>query len=337
MRWQSDRNVLAEAYHLWRCLHASLSAQPPSPPAPPLSPPSSPSFWTVTSGAQYCHITGAQGSCVTDGAGSYGNRESCTVRADTTLWVSATEFDTENRYDRITIGGRAYSGRSGPSNVQMNAGSVLTWRSDGSVTRPGFVICASTAQVPFPPPPPSPPPPSPSPPPPAPLPPLPPRPPGGALWSIVSGSQFCHVENSGTCVTDGPGRHGNRENCVMRALVNLHATATLFQTEACCDWLTIGSTRYSGSGLSRGAAQRAHDGWQHDDRRSDYSITYSGFTICGVALSSPSLMPPAPPSPPAHPPAAPSYWTIVSGSQYCQVTTNTAGVPLCITDGRELR
>ena len=48
--------------------------QPPSPPAPPLSPPSSPSFWTVTSGAQYCHITGAQGSCVTDGAGSYGNR-----------------------------------------------------------------------------------------------------------------------------------------------------------------------------------------------------------------------------------------------------------------------
>ena len=60
---------------------------PPSPPSPPAlpSPPSQPPAWfTVADGANYCHVT-ADGQCVTDGLGNYGNSEDCTVVATTAV------------------------------------------------------------------------------------------------------------------------------------------------------------------------------------------------------------------------------------------------------------
>ena len=42
------------------------------------------SWWTVTSGHQYCEVT-SDGLCVTDGAGSHGHNEACTMRAEVTL------------------------------------------------------------------------------------------------------------------------------------------------------------------------------------------------------------------------------------------------------------
>ena len=72
---------------------------------------------------------------------------------------------------------------------------------------------------PSPPPPSPPPPPLPSPPPPAPSPPQPPLSPAptSTYWSVLSGTQYCHVSSDGTCVTDGIGRHGNNERCTIRA------------------------------------------------------------------------------------------------------------------------
>ena len=59
------------------------------------------------------------------------------------------------------------------------------------------------------------------------------------MWQVTSGSRFCEVTAGGACVTEGRGYHGNRERCTIRALVDLYATATEFQTESCCDRVTI--------------------------------------------------------------------------------------------------
>jgi len=93
----------------------------------------------VTSGASYCEID--TDGCVTDGAGDHGNGEACTVRVNTAGTLTATHFDTERRYDYVTIGGTRYEGSTGPSNVAVAAGSTFSWRADGSVTNSGWVIC----------------------------------------------------------------------------------------------------------------------------------------------------------------------------------------------------
>merc|ERR1712238_435898 len=94
---------------------------------------------SVTTGADYCQID-ANG-CATDGAGRYGEREACTIHVAADGRLTATQFDTENRYDFVTIGGRRYTGRSGPNDVAVTAGSSFTWRSDGSVSLDGWIIC----------------------------------------------------------------------------------------------------------------------------------------------------------------------------------------------------
>ena len=111
-----------------------------------------PVAWRVTSGASYCQLT-QNGACVHDGAGNHGNNERCTVTALVPLFASATLFNTETFFDYITIGSTRYSGTTGPMNVYMPAGASLTWRTDGSVYRTGFEICATTAESPSNPPP----------------------------------------------------------------------------------------------------------------------------------------------------------------------------------------
>ena len=88
-----------------------------------------------------CYVDSS--GCVTDGGGNYGNDEQCTIRVLSSGTLTATFFDTENRFDTITIGGTSYSGTAGPVGVAVAAGSYFTWRSDGSVTRAGWTICLS--------------------------------------------------------------------------------------------------------------------------------------------------------------------------------------------------
>ena len=104
----------------------------------------------------------------------------------------APVFDTENRYDYITIYDEngysrgQYDGGSSEwpaEGVPMRAGSTFTWRSDSSVTNGGFIICSRFMTPPNTPPAPPPPPVSPSPasPPASPSPLSPPNNPGVVL------------------------------------------------------------------------------------------------------------------------------------------------------------
>ena len=98
--------------------------------------------WALTSGS--CTI---DGSCVMSPGwpGSYGNDERCEITVTSGGVVTAESFATESGYDYITLAGVRYEGSSGPQDVTVTAGSVLTWYSDGSDTRAGWRICLAVA------------------------------------------------------------------------------------------------------------------------------------------------------------------------------------------------
>ena len=100
----------------------------------------------VTAGEQFCEID--PNGCATDGAGSYGSNEQCTIRVNVAGTLNATQFRTEGRsFDTITIYNvdqyelGNYGGVRGPSNVTVRAGSSFTWRTDGSMGFEGWTIC----------------------------------------------------------------------------------------------------------------------------------------------------------------------------------------------------
>jgi len=344
--WATDTSVVYGGFTI--CASTTQFVFPPPPPPPMPLPPPSPAppvaagqMWAVLAGSVHCEVE-TNGLCVTDGIGEHSNDEACTIRATQDLYASATYFSTETYWDYITINNTRYSGTSGPANVMMNAGDTFTWYADYSVTNGGWVICGSTEPAALPPMTPPPPPPSPSPPPPA-YSPAPPTP-AGHMWSIISGSEFCHVEadtngNAGACVTDGVGSHGNNEACLIRAQATLYATATYFFTETYWDYVTIGSTRYSGTSGPGNVVMAAGDTLEW---YADTSISYGGFTICGttdpVALP-PALPPPPPPNPSPPPPGAvlpsPSppagaLWSVTGGT--CGLTSDGACFTVTSTD-----
>ena len=105
---------------------------------------------------------------------------------------------------------------------------------------------------------------------------------------------------------------GNDERCVIRALRPLYASTSEYSVEYCCDYLSIGSTRYQGSqNAPRNVQMAAQDTIQW---RSDYSVTSGGFTLCAYPNRLPDPPPSAPPSPP--PPFPPfqanTMFTLVS-------------------------
>jgi hypothetical protein len=64
------------------------------------------------------------------------------VTAATTLYVSS--FITEGHFDTLTVNGVTYSGSSPtPNNVNVASGSTIAWRTDTSIIRAGFCICAN--------------------------------------------------------------------------------------------------------------------------------------------------------------------------------------------------
>ena len=59
----------------------------------------------------------------------------CTFRAEEAVTINAVDFDTERNFDYLTIAGRTYTGRRGPSNILLTLGATFTWRSDRTVQR----------------------------------------------------------------------------------------------------------------------------------------------------------------------------------------------------------
>merc|ERR1719215_1601202 len=82
--------------------------------------------------------------CATSGnwPGNYGNQENCVLTPvrNSGTGIAVRAFNTERRYDRLTVNGRAYSGGTPPADGTVLNGDV-TWLSDFSVTTAGWKIC----------------------------------------------------------------------------------------------------------------------------------------------------------------------------------------------------
>lgn len=72
---------------------------------------------------------------------NYDNDCDCSVDIKTEGTLHVEHFDTESSYDELTVGGKSYSGSSGPDDVDVFRGSRLHFHSDGSNTRSGFKVC----------------------------------------------------------------------------------------------------------------------------------------------------------------------------------------------------
>ena len=92
------------------------------------------------------------GKCAVDGncfsSLHYDNNERCTFTVGIDGTLSVDSFHTEQYDDYLTVGGRRYSGSSGPYGVNggpygvdVSAGDEITWYSDGGVQKTGFRIC----------------------------------------------------------------------------------------------------------------------------------------------------------------------------------------------------
>merc|ERR1719162_1451714 len=106
-------------------------------PQPAPTPAPAPGSWSVSGSG--CAISG---SCISSSnhPGNYGNSQSCTISVfEVALTVDA--FNTEARYDFLTVGGTAHSGTAGPSAGTYSG--VISWATDSSVVTSGWKLCRS--------------------------------------------------------------------------------------------------------------------------------------------------------------------------------------------------
>lgn len=159
-------------------------------------------------------------------------------------------FDTEARYDKLTVNGRMYSGAAGPSGVV--ATGVIEWFSDFSVTKAGWRICGAgeapvttTTQAPV----------------------------SGGSWQLASGS----CVQTGNCISSPgyPGNYGNNEVCriSIEGAVSLNVDA--FSTEVGYDKLVVNGQTFQGTAGPQGVIASGEISWT-----SDRSVTSSGWKIC---------------------------------------------------------
>ena len=80
---------------------------------------------------------------MSDGTWDHEVYEYCKVKALRPLAATATEFDTEENYDFLTVAGTQYHGSEGPQGLPLDAGAELVWTTDGTEVRPGFTVCAN--------------------------------------------------------------------------------------------------------------------------------------------------------------------------------------------------
>jgi len=108
----------------------------PSPPAPAPTPAPLPGDWSVF--GEGCTESG---SCIQskNHPGNYGNGQACTIELTGAVDIRVDAFNTESRYDFLTLGGTSYSGGSGPPSGEYTG--IISWASDGSVTKSGWKLC----------------------------------------------------------------------------------------------------------------------------------------------------------------------------------------------------
>jgi len=205
-------------------------------------------FWEIISGSKYCQISN-DGHCITDGVGGYGHNENCEIRTLRPLVATATEYDIEHGFDFLMVAGVKYMGADGPQRLQLDQGAKLEWKSDLSVAKGGFTVCAT---------------------------------PVSELWEIVSGFESCQISNDGLCITDGVGGYGHNEICEIRTLRPLVIETTEYDIEHGYDFLTVAGVEYLGADGPQGVEldQGAELVW-----KSDHGVAKAGFTVCATPVS----------------------------------------------------
>ena len=103
------------------------------------------------------------------------------------------------------------------------------------------------------------------------------------MFTVVTGASSCQVTNDGMCVTDGSGSYSNNERCTIVANVDMSLNVQEFNTESCCDRLTVGGTQYKGSGTQYGPVDQIMAAGEMMTWYTDGSVVAGGFTICGLA------------------------------------------------------
>ena len=75
------------------------------------------------------------------------------------------------------------------------------------------------------------------------------------LFTVVSGP--CTTSSNGNCVSDGDGSYSNSERCTIRTNSAITISVREFNTEECCDHLTVAGVRFSGTRSPSGLQVRA--------------------------------------------------------------------------------
>merc|ERR1719291_31990 len=157
------------------------------------------------------------------------------------LLLTTLLYQVERGHDYLTVDGVKYdSGNAPAQGIRIRRGAVVTWTSDYSVSYAGFKICGtgegttignvptestmSTSSAL------------------STKPPRSTRPPritttrgggtgttAGGFWELISGGVFCHIVDSGICVSDGEGNYAHSETCVFKALRRFRLSTLLYQ------------------------------------------------------------------------------------------------------------
>merc|ERR1712203_601701 len=133
----SYRNVLSglKASDINSLLCVIEGGAPPTP-TPEPTPAPAPGSWVITGSG--CSLAG---DCIQSNnhPSNYGNNEECTIQLYGDIALSVAAFNTESRYDFLTMGGTSYSGTSGPPSGTYSG--AINWSSDSSVVRSGWKLC----------------------------------------------------------------------------------------------------------------------------------------------------------------------------------------------------
>eukprot|EP00615_Pteridomonas_danica_P002581 CAMPEP_0114332900 /NCGR_PEP_ID=MMETSP0101-20121206/3408_1 /TAXON_ID=38822 ORGANISM="Pteridomonas danica, Strain PT" /NCGR_SAMPLE_ID=MMETSP0101 /ASSEMBLY_ACC=CAM_ASM_000211 /LENGTH=506 /DNA_ID=CAMNT_0001463763 /DNA_START=401 /DNA_END=1922 /DNA_ORIENTATION=+ len=92
-------------------------------------------------------LCSAVGGCIFSGnfPQPYNNNEECMFIAQNDGTLLVDYFNTEKTQDSLTVHGKSYSSVFGPSDVEVSAGDVLTWKTDNQIIAAGFKICFENA------------------------------------------------------------------------------------------------------------------------------------------------------------------------------------------------
>mmetsp|Transcript_4696 Transcript_4696/g.10341 ORF Transcript_4696/g.10341 Transcript_4696/m.10341 type:complete len:849 (+) Transcript_4696:102-2648(+) len=277
----------------------------------------------------------AKGPCLkgvtTDGPGcissphypaEYGNSETCNIIViEDTKPIDVPFWNVRGVGDSLLVNGHHYNGK--PDNNNYPDGVVpslqtIVWSTDGSNTRPGFVICremtageVTTTTT------------------------LPPLDAGG--WYVGSGSCKKDLDDElGSCITSPnfPGEYGNNEHCeIVVTEGTAPITVTSWSIRKSGDYLSINGHEYAGLADGGNVPTGVVPSLQTIVWSTNGDLTRPGFQICRPASVSggggaqPTTPPPSPPPPTS---SAVGGWYVESGpcesdAQGCITSPNFAG------------